>query len=141
MTLAALEATLRAYLDEARAMREIPTLRMLTMPLEESRSRANELAAGVRDAVGGAADVAVVDDIARAGGGALPVTDIPTAVVSVAPAGMSASKLETLLRCGAEPAIIARVKDDRLLIDPRTLVDAEERDIVVRRLGELLGTR
>jgi hypothetical protein len=69
----------------------------------------------------------------------LPVTDIPTAVVSIAPAGVSVVELERQLRCGAEPAIVARVKDDRLLIDPRTLVTAEEHDIVVRRLGEILA--
>jgi len=139
MTLAALETTLRAYLDEAQAMRTIPTLRMLTMRIEESRTLASGLGGRIRDAVGAGADVAVIDDIARAGGGALPVTDIPTAVVAIAPASMSAGKLETLLRCAAEPAIVARVKDDRVLIDPRTLVSGEEHDIVVRRLGEILS--
>jgi len=139
MTLAALEATLRAYLDEAQAVRGIPTLRMLTMRIEESRALAQQLGDRVREAVGAAADVSVVDDIARAGGGALPVTDIPTAVVALSPSGMSVGKLEALLRCGGEPAIVARVKDDRLLIDPRTLVNGEECDIVVRRLSEIFS--
>jgi L-seryl-tRNA(Ser) seleniumtransferase len=139
MTLAALEATLRAYLDEQRALREIPTLRMLTMNLADSRVIAEKLAQRVRDELGDRAEVTVADDIARAGGGSLPVTDIPTAVVSIAPVGVSVVELERQLRCGAEPAIVARVKDDRLLIDPRTLVTAEEHDIVVRRLGEILA--
>jgi len=139
MTLAALESTLRAYLDEAKAMREIPTLRMLTMGLDESRAVAQRLGERVSEAVAGAAEVTVIDDIARAGGGALPVTDIPSAVVAVSPVGMSVDALETHLRLGAEPAIVARVKDDRLLIDPRTLVNGEEHDIVVRRLGEILS--
>jgi L-seryl-tRNA(Ser) seleniumtransferase len=139
MTLAALEATLRAYLDEERAMREIPTLRMLTMGIDESRALAHGLGGRIREAVAEKADVTVMDDIARAGGGALPVTDIPTAVVAVAPSDMSVDALESLLRQGAEPAIVARVKDDRLLIDPRTLVNGEERDTVVRRLGEIFS--
>jgi len=139
MTLAALESTLRAYLDEAKAMREIPTLRMLTMGLDESRAVAQRLGERVSEAVAGAAEVTVIDDIARAGGGALPVTDIPSAVVAVSPVGMSVDALETHLRLGAEPALVARVKDDRLLIDPRPLVNGEEHDIVVRRLGEILS--
>jgi len=139
MTLAALEATLRAYLDEDKAMRDIPTLRMLTMGIDESRALAHQLCERLRQISGENAEITVADDIARAGGGALPVTDIPTAVVAIAPTAMSAGKLEVLLRSGAEPAIVARVKDDRLLIDPRTLVDGEEHDIVVRRVGEIFS--
>jgi L-seryl-tRNA(Ser) seleniumtransferase len=138
MTLAALEATLRAYADEEHALREIPTLRMLTMPLTQSRVLAEELAARVREAVGEGGEVLVLDDIARAGGGSLPITDIPTAVVAIAPRTVSVVALEAELRTGAEPAIIGRVKDERLLLDPRTLATAEERDIIVRRLGEIL---
>ncbi len=139
MTLAGLEATLRACLEEERAVREIPTLRMLTMGIDESRALAKQLGDRVRDAVGAGGEVTVIDDIARAGGGALPVTDIPTAVVAIAPSAMSVDSLEALIRRGAEPAIVARVKDDRLLIDPRTLVNGEEHDIVVRRLREIFS--
>ena len=139
MTLAALEATLRAYLDEERALREIPTLRMLTTPQSEIRERAEALAARLRDALGDAADIATADDIARAGGGSLPLADIPSAVVAIAPRAISAGKLEALLRCSAEPAIVARVRDDRVLIDPRTLLGAAEEDVVVARLREVLG--
>ena len=139
MTLAALEATLRAYLDEERALREIPTLRMLTTPQSEIRARAEVLAARILEAVGHGADVAVADDVARAGGGSLPLADIPSAVVTIAPRNSTAAKLEALLRCGGEPAIVARVKDDRLLLDPRTLLNPAEEDVVVARLGEALG--
>ncbi len=139
MTLAALETTLRAYLDEERALRDIPTLRMLTMPVEECRVAAGELAGRIRDAVGALASVEVADDVARAGGGAMPMADIPSAVVTVAPSAMSVVELEERLRLGGEPAIVARVKEDRLLIDPRTLVGDADRDAVVARLSEVLG--
>ncbi len=139
MTLAALEATLRAYLDEEKAMREIPTLRMLTMPVEECRVAAGELAGRIRDAVGDAAAVDVMDDVARAGGGAMPMADIPTAVVAVAPNRISVVDLEERLRLGGEPAVVARVKDDRLLIDPRTLVGEADRSAIVERLTAVLG--
>ncbi|HEY5540444.1 MAG TPA: L-seryl-tRNA(Sec) selenium transferase, partial [Coriobacteriia bacterium] len=139
LQLAALEATLRAFLDERRALAEIPTLHMLTEPASAVRVRAEALASRIRVAVGDAADVSTADEIARAGGGALPLADIPTVVVAVSPRATSASKLEALMRCGAEPAIIARVKDERLLLDPRTLLSIAEEDAVVARLGEVLG--
>lgn len=139
MTLAALETTLRAYLDEDRALREIPTLRMLTEPQSEVRVRADELAMRIRTAVGDAAQVACADEIARAGGGSLPLAEIPTVVVTVQPRAIRVDELEMRLRTGAEPAIIARVKDGRLLLDPRTLLCAEEADAVVARLAEILA--
>jgi L-seryl-tRNA(Ser) seleniumtransferase len=139
LTLAALEATLRLALDEQRAVAEIPTLRMLTESASEVRVRAEGLAARLRDALSDAADIATADEIARAGGGSLPLAEIATVVVAIAPRGVAASKLEALLRCGADPAIITRVKDDRVLIDPRTLLSAAEEDVVVARLGEILG--
>jgi L-seryl-tRNA(Ser) seleniumtransferase len=139
MTLAALEATLGAYLEEERALREIPTLRMLTTPQAEIRVRAEVLAARIRESVADAADVTTADDTARAGGGALPLADIPSAVVAISPRSVSAGKLEALLRCGGEPAIVARVKDDRVLFDPRTLLSLAEEDAIVARLGEVLG--
>lgn len=139
MTLAALEATLRLYLEEERALREIPTLRMLTEPQAEVRVRAEALAVRIREVVGGAAQVECADDIARAGGGALPLAEIPTVVVAIAPSSLSVGDLESRLRLGGEPAIIARVKDGRLLIDPRTLLSAEEADTVLARLAGILG--
>jgi L-seryl-tRNA(Ser) seleniumtransferase len=138
LTLAALEATLRLCLDEQRALAQIPTLRMLTEPASEVRLRAEDLAARIRTAVGDAAEVTTADEIARAGGGSLPLAEIPTVVVTVAPRALAAGALEAALRCG-EPAIIARVKDDRVLIDPRTLLCAAEADAIVARLGDVLG--
>ena len=140
MTLAALEATLYAYLDEARAFRDIPTLRMLTESQSDVRARAEVLAARIRERVGSRADVVCADDIARAGGGSLPMAEIPTVVVAVSPREVSVVELERRLRLGGDPAIIARVNDGRLLIDPRTLLSSAEEDVIVARLVEALGT-
>ena len=138
LTLAALEATLRLSLDEQQAVVEIPTLRMLTEPARKVRVRAEALAARLRETLGDAAQVAIADEIARAGGGSLPLAEIPTVVVAITPRDVAASKLETLLRCAADPAIITRVKGDRVLIDPRTLLSAAEEDEVVARLTTVL---
>ncbi|HEY5506059.1 MAG TPA: L-seryl-tRNA(Sec) selenium transferase, partial [Coriobacteriia bacterium] len=85
MTLAALEATLRLYLDPERALAEIPTLRMLTESPDSVEARARALADRIAAACGEALLVATEPDVSRAGGGALPLADIPTTVVTLAP--------------------------------------------------------
>ena len=139
MTLAALEATLFACLDETRALAEIPTLRMLTTPVAQVRERAEALAARLREVLGSAGEVVCVDEIARAGGGSLPLAEIATVAVAITPSGTTVASLEEQLRTGAEPAIVARVKDGRLLLDPRTLLSPAEEDVVVARVGEILS--
>ena len=129
MTLAALEVTLRLYLDEERLFAEVPTLRMLTMKPVEVWQRASAIANALRQQCGECFEIELVADVSRAGGGALPMEDIPTTVVALAPARMSASELEARLRTG-EPAVIARIKDGRLLLDPRTLRADEEPEVV-----------
>ena len=129
MTLAALEVTLRLYLDERRLFAEVPTLRMLTMTQAELERRARRLADAIVSACGEAYHVVTAADTSRAGGGALPMKDIPTTVVALTPRRGSATSLEERLRLG-EPAVIARIKDDRLLLDPRTLREDEEAEVV-----------
>lgn len=135
MTLAALEATLRLYLDPVRALREIPTLRMLTESSESVSVRAHALVDSIVANSGDAFAVAAMPDVSRAGGGALPLADIPTTVVTVSPHAMSANDLESALRLGT-PTIVARIKDGRVVLDPRTLADHES-ELVVVRLAEI----
>jgi L-seryl-tRNA(Ser) seleniumtransferase len=134
MTLAALEVTLRTYLDPERALQEIPTLRMITTPAETVRKRAEAMASAITVCTE-SFDVAVQDSIARAGGGALPLADIPTAVVALLPREGNVVELERRLRLGS-PSIIARIKEDRLMLDPRTLSD-DELQIVAESLGRI----
>ena len=129
MTLAALEVTLRLYLDPERATREIPTLRMLSTPREEIAERAAALANRIARETDGAFLAETHDDVSRAGGGALPMADIPTVCVAVVPQHMGVNELETRLRIG-EPHVIARIADDRLLLDPRTLAPGEEDEVL-----------
>ena len=124
LTLAALEATLRAYEDPAAALREIPTLRMLTEPEAEVRRRARRclraLPAGVRAALG----ARVVTARGQVGGGALPLTELPTAALALGSASHPAAALDERLRAG-RPPVIGRITDDRLLLDCRTVADDE----------------
>ena len=93
------------------------------------KGHADEIARALERACGGACMVAAVPDVARAGGGALPMADIPTTVVALQPLGMSANDLEARLRLG-EPCIVTRIKDGRVLVDPRTLTQPEEGEVV-----------
>ena len=142
MTLAALEATLRLYRDQDSALRQIPTLRMLTMTVEQCREQAQGLAAALRQAAeasgqSAAVAIAVTDDMSLAGGGSLPGTEIPTAVVALACESCSVATLEQKLRALPVP-VIARVHEGRLLFDVRTLSD-DDAALLVQELGALLA--
>jgi L-seryl-tRNA(Ser) seleniumtransferase len=110
LTLAALEGTLGLALDPERARAEIPVLRMLDEPLEAVRARAERLAA----LVGGE----VEETVARVGGGALPLAELPSFACAVE------EELAERLRDG-EPPVVALVRDGRTLLDARTLRDDE----------------
>ncbi|MBE0477088.1 MAG: L-seryl-tRNA(Sec) selenium transferase [Coriobacteriia bacterium] len=130
MTLAALEATLRTYAEPELAAVRIPTLRMLTTPVEEIRARAERLAALVAEHAPGAFAAEVVPEVSRAGGGALPMADIATHVLALRPLHGTEVEIEERLRRREVPVVV-RVKEDRLLLDPRTLTEAEEREVAL----------
>ena len=110
LTLAALEGTLGVYLDPERAAREVPVLRMLHEPAEAVRARAERLA----KATGGE----VEETVARVGGGALPLAELPSFACAVE------EELAPALR-EADPPAVGVIRDGRLLLDCRTLTDAE----------------
>jgi L-seryl-tRNA(Ser) seleniumtransferase len=128
MTLAALEATLRLYLNEARAMHEVPVLRMLHTPLAELQQRAELLAVRVR-AVAGIASAVVAEDVAYVGGGSLPDQTMRTFVLEVVARESSEALLAQRLRTG-EPAVMARVRDGKVVFDLRTVFRRQEDDLV-----------
>jgi len=110
LTLAALEGTLGLYLDPERAAREVPVLRMLHEPAEAVRARAERLA----KAAGGE----VEETVARVGGGALPLAELPSFACAVE------DELSAALR-EADPPVVGVIRDGRLLLDCRTLTDEE----------------
>jgi L-seryl-tRNA(Ser) seleniumtransferase len=113
--LAALEATLRLYLDPERARREIPVLAMLSAGQDELLDRAKRLSA----AIGRGA--AIASSVAKVGGGALPLLELPGPVVTL---NGDAETLAARLRA-ADPPVAGRIERDRLLLDPRTVADDE----------------
>lgn len=124
MTLAALEATLRLYLDPAAALVRIPTLRMLSESGEAVRERAERLAAAVEAALpAGAARVGVVPETARAGGGALPLCDIDSHAVRIEFVRGDAQGCETFLIARRDVPVVGRIKHDAVLLDARTVAE------------------
>jgi L-seryl-tRNA(Ser) seleniumtransferase len=114
LTLAALEGTLGLYLEPERALWEVPVLRMLNESPEAVRSRAERLAS--------ATDGEVEETVARVGGGALPLAELPSFACAVE------EELAEPLRAG-EPPVVGVVRDGRLLLDCRTLNDAEADEV------------
>jgi L-seryl-tRNA(Ser) seleniumtransferase len=133
LTISALEATLALYREPKRAMREIPVLAMLSRSIGDLRRRADALKKKLGDA-GSAGDVAsVVESEASVGGGAFPSARIPSVALAFA---RDARGLEGRLRL-AEPAVIGRIADGRLLLDMRT-VQPDEDDMLAAALRAAL---
>jgi L-seryl-tRNA(Ser) seleniumtransferase len=128
MALAALEATLRLYLNEERALQEVPGLRMLGVPLPELRQRTERLAVRLRE-VDGIAKVKVSEDVAYVGGGSLPDQTLKTCVLEVEAHDFGDEELSHRLRLGT-PAVIGRLRDGKLVLDVRTIFIHQENDLI-----------
>lgn len=134
LTLAALEATLALYRDD-RALREIPVLRMLGAPATELRDRADSLTRRLQEA---GVDAQAVAAVAAVGGGACPGVELPGTAVAITFGG-GAEELSRRLRLGAPP-VVGRIREGRLLLDPRTVAPAHE-DALVGAVTAAVGAR
>ncbi len=131
LTLAALEATLTLYREPARAFREIPTLRMISHDVGELRARARSIAE--RLSLRGIA-CEVVETDASIGGGSFPTAHIASAAVALSG---NPEYLDVRLRA-ADPPVVSRILDGRLLLDVRTVqpeLDEELAGILERALA------
>ncbi len=123
LTIAALEATFRAYYEDARACREIPVLRMLQTPAEELLLRAGALAARLSEIPGVKAEAVVTEN--EIGGGSGPGVSLPGAATAVRVGGLTANALEKKLRTG-ERSVVGRIAGGKLLLELRTILPEEE---------------
>jgi len=124
LTLAALESTLLLYLDEKRAMNEIPTLKMLTLDLSKLKRRGKRLLKRLQGMTEKRAQFTIREDVSQVGGGALPLQNLPTIIFAIKPVNFSVNSLEENLRKGVPP-IITRISKDELILDMRTVFDEE----------------
>ena len=124
LRLAALEATLSAYSREEK----VPTLEMIAMTAGQIEKRAKKL---IRKVYRNRADTLTLEPIkseSAVGGGSAPISSLPTVAISVAQQGVAAKKIAELLRRW-NPPIIARIVNDRVLIDLRTVALTDESEV------------
>ena len=125
LTLVALESTLRLYLDQETVIQKIPTLRMITLPLETIERRVFDFKRKLQENIPDHIKVQIIDDTSQVGGGALPSQELPTKVIAITSRAISVQNLEKRLREN-KPPIIARINKDQLRIDLRTVDESEE---------------
>jgi L-seryl-tRNA(Ser) seleniumtransferase len=124
LTLAALEATMIEYLEPEKAVCNLRVLKALTEPPASVKKRARKLLAAGKKAAGDGAALSLKQGASLAGGGSLPTCEIPTTLVCILPKSISPSKLEKRLRALDVP-VIARIADDEVLLDARTIAPEE----------------
>jgi L-seryl-tRNA(Ser) seleniumtransferase len=127
MSLAALDWTLRAV-AEGRAAQEIPTLRQLGEPLAAVEERARELLVRIEEVADARIEAELEVTRAPVGGGSLPGFELPSRAVTLRGA-LGAERLCSALRRGPVP-VLARVRDDRVQLDARTLLPGDEAVVV-----------
>ena len=128
MTIAAFEATLMDYMDDENVIKKIPVLDLLFQTPESILSRARKIASELRRKISNA-EIEIIKDFSRAGGGSLPEADFPTFAVSLRPAHITVNVLESRLRRNSPP-VIARIKGNSLLLDARTIQKHEIKSLV-----------
>lgn len=136
LTLAALEATLKLFLEPASAKTKLPTLEMIMRTPEELNAAACRMA----DRLSGLserADIHAVPGFSQTGSGSLPAQNLPTTLLAVRPKAMSAQALGDRLR-GHRTPIISRIQNEQVWMDPRTLRGNEAED-VIQALCEILA--
>ena len=136
LTICALEATLRLYLDEQKAIKEIPTLKMLTYSLCDLEKKSSSLYSKIIEK-NIDAKVCIEDGLSQVGGGSMPLETISSKVIAIMPNNINVSTLEKRLRLSSSH-IIGRVYDNKYILDSRTIFE-DEFDIIANELKNALN--
>lgn len=131
-TVTALELVLLSYLNEEKAISEIPVLKMMSESYESVKERADKLAKILKNKCKNA-EISIAECESQVGGGSLPLERIKSVSVVIKPSNISVSSLEEMMH-GFTPAIVARTAEDAIWMDVRTL-DCEDFETI----GDLLG--
>ena len=132
LTYVALEATLRAFV-QGKATEEIPVLRMLSASTSDLQARSARFVESLASPMSGMSgtsgtsglELSLIDGFSKVGGGAAPEAEIPTCLISVRAENLSAQTIADRLRAH-HPPVIARIAEDRVLLDLRTVLPEEE---------------
>ncbi|MCP4683743.1 MAG: L-seryl-tRNA(Sec) selenium transferase [Desulfobacterales bacterium] len=124
LTLAALEATFRLFRDQDQAMSAIPTLRMLTQPISHIEKNAIALEKLLNDLNNPRLNICLKNISSKAGGGSLPLLELPSKCLGIEVEGMSANQIEKSMRLNSPP-VIGRIEEDIFIMDLRTVRDGD----------------
>jgi L-seryl-tRNA(Ser) seleniumtransferase len=131
LTLAGIEATLREYLDGAQGVKNLPVLDMLLRSAQDLERRGKRLRRKLIQDISSLCEMTLKRETSQVGGGALPLQALATTVIGLRPLRTSAANLEARLRNG-DPPVIARVKEEEVLLDLRTVDQTEEKALLER---------
>lgn len=133
MTIATLEATLKLYLDEKKALEEIPTLHMISISLEKLKEKAKQFQEKI---VHLNFDVEIIEDKAEVGGGSYPASYLESIAVKLTHTKLKATEIENMLLHDVDIPVITRIKDNSIILDMRTL-RTKEFDVVANNLEKI----
>lgn len=138
-TISALEATLKYYLDEKKAIENIPTLKMLTMTPEILNIKAEDLLKKINNKINSDnIELEIKDEFSEVGGGSLPLEKLPTKCIVLRIKNKSTQEFENKLRAYKIP-IITRLYKDKIYLDLRT-INEEDYDIIVSAIENGLSS-
>ena len=130
LRLAALEATLRLYLDPEHVWEQVPVLAMMAQPLERVRDRAARVYEALLTVVPAGTQMKIVEVPGRVGGGSLPEYDLPSAAVMIwPPEGLTPEHIARRLRTG-DSSVFPRIAEDAVVLDMRTVRDDQVSELV-----------
>ncbi len=137
LTLAALDAVLPKYREEASAMGAVPTLQMLTQSYKQVDQKARRLSKRLRSLKDPLLEIRLVNLPSQVGGGALPSADLSSRCISVGVGNMTVNAIERFLRKHMPP-VIGRIENDLFILDPRTIME-KDFDIIKQAFGKMTG--
>jgi L-seryl-tRNA(Ser) seleniumtransferase len=139
LTLLALEETLRLYRDEQIAIKEIPTMKMICQTYSSLVKKAQRLLKLIGKADTLNFSIELTDGNSKAGGGALPLSELSSRLLCVVPKKLSSQSIERWFR-SYHPPIITRVEKEKILLDVRTIQEKELRT-VAKAINELAALK
>ncbi|MBM4065753.1 MAG: L-seryl-tRNA(Sec) selenium transferase [Planctomycetes bacterium] len=135
LTIAALEATLRLYLEEEHVLNKIPVLKMILTPLDAVEERCKRVVSKLGSETKASMNISIISGFSEMGGGSLPGEGIPTRLVSLYSEKTNTEELAARLRENIPP-IFTRIEQDHVLLDMRTVYD-EEVDVIAVALDRI----
>jgi L-seryl-tRNA(Ser) seleniumtransferase len=128
LRLAALESTLDSYARDASAS-EVPAHRYIALSADTIKKRADKLIRRLRNKISDTVELKMIAGESAAGGGSGPTSRLPTMLISIVHRSLTANQIEAALR-RSTPPVIARIVDDQVLLDLRSVSESEEADLV-----------